>query len=214
MTSFESRRQIMVDTQVRPSDVTTLPIINAMLSIPREVFLPAERAETAYIGENIALAPGRVMLAPRTFAKMVEAAGVSADDTVLVVGVGHGYSAAVLSRVAKRVVALEAEPALVIAAEKALGGFGAELVSGPLTLGAKGSGPFDVILVEGAVETLPEALADQVRENGRIVALFREGPLGMCRVGHKSGGRINWRVVFAASAPVLPGFERTRDFAL
>jgi protein-L-isoaspartate(D-aspartate) O-methyltransferase len=204
----------MVDTQVRPSDVTSLPIINAMLSVPREVFLPAERAETAYVGENIALSPGRVMLAPRTFAKMVESLSVTPDDTALVVGAGHGYSAAVLSRVTKRVVALEEDPALVIAAEKALGGFGAELVSGPLTLGAKGSGPYDVIFIEGAVEVLPEALSDQLNDTGRIVALFRDGALGMCRLGLKSGGRVDWRPVFAASAPVLPGFERAKHFAL
>ena len=111
MTPFAIRRQTMVDTQVRPSDVTSLPIINAMLNVPREQFLPVERAESAYIGENVPLAPGRVLLAPRTIAKMIEVAGVGPQDRVLVVGAGYGYTAAVLARIAEGVVALEEDAA-------------------------------------------------------------------------------------------------------
>ena len=214
MTSFVTRRQIMVDTQVRPSDVTSLPIINAMLKVPREQFLPVERAEAAYMGENIPLAPGRVMLAPRTFAKMVEAAQIGLEDVVLVVGAGFGYSAAVLQRIAKRVVALEEDPSLNHAAEEALSGYGADHIVGPLTLGAKSAGPFDVILIEGAVEQIPDALVDQLKPQGRIVALFSEGQLGTCKVGHKFDGRIEWRNAFTASAPLLHGFERAPTFAL
>ncbi|MEO8529806.1 MAG: protein-L-isoaspartate O-methyltransferase [Deltaproteobacteria bacterium] len=214
MTSFHKRRQIMVDTQVRPSDVTSLPIINAMLNVPREQFLPVERAEAAYMGDNVVIAPGRVMLAPRTFAKMVEAAQIGADDVVMVVGAGYGYSAAVLQRISKRVVALEEDTALNHAAEEALTGYGADHIAGPLALGAKSAGPFDVILIEGAVEQVPEALGDQLSPKGRIVAIFAEGHLGTCKVAHKFDGQLEWRAIFTASAPVLQGFERAPSFAL
>jgi protein-L-isoaspartate(D-aspartate) O-methyltransferase len=215
MTDYPLRRRIMVDTQVRPSDVTKYPIIEAMLSVPRELFVPAGRREAAYIGENLPIAPGRVMLEPRTFAKMLDALDIGNDELALVVGTGLGYSAAVVARLAEAVVAVEEDAALAAEAEAALSEVGADnvaVVAAPLTEGAAQHGPYDVILVEGAVEVLPPAIAAQLKEGGRIACLFADGPLGVCRIGFRVGDSMSWRGSFDASAPVLPGFARQPDF--
>lgn len=217
MTDFARRRTVMVDTQVRPSDVTKFPIIDAMLKVPRELFVPAGQREAAYMGENIPLGQGRVVLEPRTFAKMLDAVNLQPDEIALDIGTGLGYSAAVLSRLAEAVVALEETPDLAREAETSLAENGADnvaLVEGPLALGAAKHGPYDVILIEGGVETLPEEIAGQLRPGGRIAALFMEGALGTCRIGHKSETAISWRFGFHAAAPILPGFERASSFAL
>ena len=207
----------MVDTQVRPSDVTSYPIIDAMLHVPREVFVPEALRDAAYAGENLALGDGRALLAPRTLAKMLEALDVTPGDLVLEIGAATGYSAAVLARLAEAVVALEEDEALAAEAQVALAEAGADevaVVNGPLTEGAATLGPFDVILIDGAVETLPAAIAGQLADHGRIAALFQEGRLGTVRVGRKLDGTINWRDAFNAGAPVLPGFAAKPAFAL
>ncbi|MGR3519961.1 MAG: protein-L-isoaspartate O-methyltransferase family protein [Roseovarius sp.] len=217
MTDFAARRTMMVDTQVRPSDVTRFPIIDAMLRVPREVFVPARMREVAYLGENLDLGAGRVVLAPRTLAKMLDALDIEGDDLVLDIGPAHGYSAAVIARLAEAVVGVEDDPALVEEAQRALGDAGADnvvMVEGALSAGAPDHGPYDVILVEGAVEHLPEAITGQLKEGGRIGCLFSEEALGVARIGYKIDGRMNWRYAFNAGAPVLPGFERHAAFTL
>lgn len=217
MTSFAERRTVMVDTQVRPSDVTKFPIIAAMLDVPRESFVPASRREAAYMGEHVPLAPGRVVLDPRLFAKMLDALDVGPGELVLDVGCGLGYSAAVLGRLAEAVVALESDPQMAREAEAALAAAGADnvaVVSGPLEGGAAKHGPYDVILVEGGVETWPAALGAQLKDGGRCAAVFIEGGLGTVRTGLKSGEGVTWRYAFNAAAPVLPGFAATASFAL
>ena len=217
MADFARRRTVMVDTQVRPSDVTRFPIIEAMLAVPREDFVPAERREAAYAGEHVDLGKGRVVLDPRTLAKMLDAADIQPDEIVLDVGAGLGYSSAVAARMAEAVIALEEDRALAAEAERALSAAGADnvaVVEGPLTEGAAKHGPYDVILVEGAVERMPDSLVDQLKEGGRLIAIFAEGALGIVRVGYNIDGRVNWRFAFNASAPVLPGFEARRAFVL
>ncbi|MCB1400946.1 MAG: protein-L-isoaspartate O-methyltransferase [Rhodobacteraceae bacterium] len=216
MQDFATRRTMMVDTQVRPNDVTKFPIIEAMLSIPREQFVPAQRREAAYIGENVPVAPGRVMLEPRTLAKMLDALDIRAADLVLDVGCGLGYSSAVIARMSEAVVALE-EEGLAEQAEAALAAQGCDnvaVVAGALTEGAVQHGPYDVIIIEGAAEIVPQALLDQLKEGGRIACLFMEKALGVVRLGYKIDGAVAWRYAFNASAPVLPGFAAEKEFAL
>ncbi|MBS8228973.1 protein-L-isoaspartate O-methyltransferase family protein [Vannielia litorea] len=217
MSLYDTRRTMMVDNQVRPSDVTKFPIIDAMLKIRREAYVPDDKREAAYLGENLTLAPGRVILEPRTFAKMLDALDIGPGEMVLDVGCGLGYSSAVLAHMADTVIALEEDEALASEAEAILGRedvMNAVVFTGPLAEGAAKHGPYDVICVEGGVETLPEALADQLKEGGRIACVMMEGSLGTVKIGTRQGGRIAWRFSFNAAAPVLPGFETARDFAL
>jgi len=217
MTDYAARRTMMVDTQVRPSDVTKFPIIDAMLYVPREAFVPDRLREAAYLGENIDLGEGRVILDPRTLAKMLDALDIEGDDLVLDIGPAHGYSSAVVARMAEAVVGVEADAALVEEAQRTLLEHGADNVimqQGDLAAGAPDHGPYDAILVQGAVEHLPEAITDQLKEGGRMACLFIEGALGVVRMGYKIDGRLNWRYAFNAGAPVLPGFERHAAFTL
>ena len=217
MTPFQARRTMMVDTQIRPADVTKFPIIDAMLSVPREVFVPAARREAAYVGENVELIPGRVVLEPRTLAKMLDGLAIGPDELVLDVGSGLGYSAAVIGRMAEAVVALEEDAGLAAEAESTLAAQGADnvvVVTGPLADGAAKHGPYDVITVQGAATEVPEALVTQLKDGGRIGCIFMEGGLGIVRIGYKSDGRVSWRYAFNAAAPVLPGFAPARAFAL
>lgn len=205
----------MVDTQVRPNDVTKFPIIEAMLAVERERFVPERAREAAYVGENIAIAPGRVMLEARTLAKMLDALDVQPTDKVLVLAAGLGYGAAVLGRMAGSVIAIEEDAGLAEGALQALSDAGAGNVivkAGTLVEGAAAEGPFERILIEGGVEVLPEALVAQLADGGRIGAIFMEGALGVARIGHKNDGAITWRFGFNAAAPVLPGFAAKREF--
>ncbi len=217
MPDFAARRTMMVDTQVRPSDVTKYPIIEAMLAVPREVFVPAGQREAAYVGGNLEIAPGRVMLEARTLAKMLDALDIQPGDLVLDVGSGLGYSAAVIARIAEAVVALEEDEGLAGQAQARLSAEGADnaaVVAGPLAAGAAKHGPYDAIVIEGAAEVVPEAILAQLKEGGRIGCLFMEGALGACRIGRKIDGAVAWRFAFNAAAPVLPGFAAARAFAL
>lgn len=207
----------MVDTQVRPSDVTKFPIIDAMLATPREAYVPDNKREAAYIGENLALDEGRVMLEPRTLAKMLEALDVQPAHVALDVACGLGYSTAILSRLCEFVVGLEDDEARAQEAQSILSQNGidnAAVMTRALAEGAAKSGPYDIIIIQGGVELVPEALFDQLREGGRMACIFLEGKLGVVRVGHKIDGAMNWRFAFNASAPVLTGFEKRAVFAL
>lgn len=217
MTDYAARRTTMVDTQIRPSDVTKFPIIEAMLSIPREEFVPANRREAAYVGENLDLGRGRVMLEPRTLAKMLDALDVQRNELVLDIGSGLGYSAAVIARLAEAVVAVESDGDLADEAQGILSREGADNViqhQGPLAEGAAQHGPYDAIIIQGAVCELPVALLGQLKDGGRIACLFMEEALGVVRIGYKLDGGISWRFAFNASAPVLQGFEKQVAFSL
>lgn len=217
MTDYAARRTMMVDTQIRPSDVTKFPIIDAMLAVPREAFVPRQSREAAYMGENLDLGGGRIMLEPRTLAKMLDALDIRGDELVLDIGAGLGYSTAVMARMAELVVAVEEDEGTAQEAQSLLLDHGADnavVHNGPLAEGAAEHGPYDVIILQGAVENLPDAIIDQLKEGGRICCLFQEGALGVVRVGYKIDGEVSWRFAFNAGAPVLPGFEKHAAFAL
>lgn len=217
MTDFAARRRMMVDTQVRPSDVTKFPIIDAMLSVPRENFVPDAQREVAYAGDNVDLGDGRVMFEPRTLAKMLDVLNVGNDELVLDIGCGYGYSAAVVARMAQAVVAVEEDETMAGEAQSLLSDIGADNVivhTGALADGAAEHGPYDVIILQGGIAEVPSAILDQLKDGGRIVCLFMEGALGTVRVGYKSNNVVSWRFEFNAGAPVLPGFEKQVAFAL
>lgn len=216
MTDFAKRRTMMVDTQVRPSDVTKFPIIDAMLAVPREDFVPDHLREAAYVGENLNLGNGRILLEPRTFAKLIDALDIQPHHVVLDLGCGFGYSTAVLAHICDFVVGVEDSASVVSNAQEVLSRHGvdnAAVMEGALAQGAEKSGPYDIILIEGAVEEVPVNLLDQLREGGRIGCIFVEGALGVARIGHKVDGVVNWRHSFNASAPVMPDFKKAAAFS-
>ena len=206
-----------MDTQVRPSDVTKFPIIDAMLSVPREQFVPPNARETAYADEQVAIGKGRVILDPRAFAKMLDALEFQGDELVLDIGGGLGYSSAVIAHMTQAVVLLEEDETLASDAQGQLLENGADNVivqEGALSGGAPDHGPYDVILIQGGIATLPEVITAQLKDGGRIGALFMEGALGEVHVGHKADGVISWRFAYNAAAPILPGFEKEVVFSL
>ncbi len=216
MQDFETRRVVMVDTQVRPNDVTKFPIIEAMLNVPRESYVPESLREVAYLGENLDLASGRILLEPRIFSKLLDALNITASDLVLDLGCGYGYSSAVIAHLAEAVVAVEEDP-LAKQAEAILGEADIDniaVVHNALEQGAPQHGPFDAIIIEGAVEEVPTSILDSLKEGGRIGAVFMEKNLGIARIGTKTDGVVNWRDVFNAAAPVLEGFRKVNSFSL
>lgn len=213
MSDFATRRMMMVDTQVRPQDVTKFPIIAAMLAVPREAFVPEAAREAAYVGNNITIGPRRVVLEARSLAKLLDALDIVPGETALDLGTGLGYSSAILAQLGVHVTAVEEDPAMAALAAHKLDGV-AKVVTGSLTVGSAADGPFDIILIEGAIEAFPPALEAQLKEGGRVGAIFMEGALGIARIGHKLGGKVSWRYCFNATAPVLPGFETRRGFVL
>jgi len=217
MADYAARRATMVDTQIRPSDVTKFPVIEAMLDIPREAFVPDDLREVAYADKDVPLGGGRVVLAPRTLAKMLDALDIGPEELVLDIGCGLGYSSAVIAHMAEAVIAVEENAEMADEAQRLLSENGVDnvaVVAGPLAEGAAKHGPYDVIVIEGGVEDVPPALLDQLKEDGRIAAIFMEEELGTCKIGVKAEGVVSWRFAFNASAPVLPGFEKAREFAL
>ena len=217
MTDYQTRRKTMVDTQIRPSDVTKFPIIEAFLSVPREKFVPDGKREAAYIGENFKIGQSRVILEPRTLAKLLDALDIRNDELVLDIGPGLGYSSAVISPMAEVVIAVEDDSSMANEAEEILTEVGADNVViqiGKLKDGAPEHGPYDVIILQGGVEKIPSSIVNQLKNGGRVGAIFVEEGLGTAKIGFKLNDKINWRYSFNAAAPVLPGFFKQKDFVL
>ena len=214
------QRKNMVESQVRPSDVTDRRITSAMQDLARENFLPAAVANLAYMDEALAVAPGRSLMPPRAFAQLLQLASLEAGHNVLIVGALQGYSAAVMSRLAGKVLALESDSTAATAANAALEQCGAHnvtVVSGPHIDGWPAAAPYDVIFVEGAVERVPDTLVAQLAPGGRLVTVEVSGKVGRAVVLQKSGRQgqevVSKRVAFDASIPRLPGFEAPKTFA-
>ena len=219
---FSKLRVKMVDGQLRTTDVTDPAVLDAMLAVPREVFVDEKRRPLAYVDGDIEIAPARpgsparYLMEPSPFAKLVQLAEIAPSDSVLDVGPGTGYSSAVLSRLARSVIALESDPALAERAKTALADTGnianVTVVVGKLDEGHLAGAPYDVIIVEGAIERLSEALLNQLKEGGRLVVIEGQGNAGVARLYLKSGGTITGRRAFNAAVKPLPGFERTPAF--
>lgn len=214
------QRMNMVESQVRPSDVTDRRIMRAMLEVPRELFVPTELKPMAHMDEKIPLtkaspgSPARGLMAPRAFAKLVQLAEIGEGAIVLDVGCATGYSTAVIAKIAQTVVALEVDPALAESAGKTLeqlGHVNAAVVTGSLNNGYASEGPYDAIVVSGAVETVPAVLLDQLKDGGRLVAVMAGLP-PRATVWRRIGRSFDRREAFEAAAPALPGFEVSKDF--
>lgn len=221
MIDFAAARRIMVDSQVRTSDVTDLRVIAAMLDVPRERFLPVGQADLAYLDFDAPVTsaergqPARRLLKPMVLAKLLQAAEIADGDHVLDVGCATGYSSAVLARLASSVVALEQDAALAELAHDNLGALGlnqVQVVSGPLAEGWPPQRPYDVILLNGASEVVPKALLQQLKPGGRLVGVLGRGPAGKAMLYCSIGGECGGRRIFDAAAPLLPGFTAPLAF--
>ena len=215
MPDFAAQRQTMVDAQVRTNDVTDPRIHEAMRAVPRERFVPSSKQAMAYADMAVEVAPGRYLLDPRTFAKLLQLANVRATDSVLDVATATGYSAAIVARLARSVTALEQDADLVRVAVDALSAVratSATVVQGTLADGCKSNAPFDVIFVNGAVETRPEVLLGQLSEGGRLVAILQEGTLGRAQLYVRQHGGVGVRPDFDATVPLLAGFKKSVGF--
>ena len=209
----ESARFNMVEAQLRSCNVTDPRILAAMSAVAREKFVPSAARALAYADVPVAVAPGRFLLDPRSFAKLLQLAQIAATDRVLDVGAGTGYSAAVLARLAADVVALEQDADLLrIASELLANAVGkVELVQGGLIEGAKAQGPFDVIFVNGAIEQVADSLLAQLAEGGRLVAVLKDGQ-SRAWLYLKQNGQVGRRPDFDADVPVLAGFKKAVGF--
>jgi protein-L-isoaspartate(D-aspartate) O-methyltransferase len=219
MSDFSIARLKMVDGQVRPSDVTDIRIIEAMLAIPRETFVPQAQRSLAYLDLDVEVSEGgpakRFMLRPAVTAKMLQAAEISETDEVLVAGCASGYLAALAARLARRVTATECDSSLAARATAAL----ASLALGNVTVktaavaeGDSAHAPFDVILLNGATEITPENLYRQLKEGGRLVGVFALAAPQRAMVVTRSHGDFGHRALFDTSIPILPGLERPAAF--
>jgi len=221
MNDYSSARQNMVESQIRPNEVTDVYLLRALQSVPREVFVPLALRPLAYMENEILIQQGaganveRRLLAPMPLARLIQLAEVEAGDLVLDIGCATGYSTAILAHLAESVVGLECERSLAEQASQSLTELeidNAAVVSGPLHAGYATEGPFDVILLNGCVRKVPAALLKQLRDGGRLVVIVAEGEFGKATVFRNSGGRISQRASFDAGGPELPGFSREQAF--
>ena len=219
MSSIPPARQKMVDSQVRPSDVTDLRIIDAMLAVPREVFVPERQRALAYLDLDLDVSGGgsarRFLIKPVVIAKMLQAADIKDTDSVLVAGCATGYTAALVARLAARVTATEVDPSLAAKARQVLAELGLERVTvraADLAEGDPANAPYDVIVLDGATEITPDRLYQQLKEGGRLVGVFAMTKPPRATIVTRSHGDFGNRTLFDASVPVLPGLERLPAF--
>ncbi len=215
MQDYATQRRNMVDSQVRANDVTDQRVIAAMRQIPREMFVPGTKLGVVYADAPVEVVPGRYLLQPRTFAKLLQLAAVGPNDVVLDVGCATGYSTAVIAQLARTAIGLEQDAGLVRVASETVPATGcknASVVQGALVEGFRQKAPYDAIFIDGAVEKVPEALLSQLAEGGRLVAVVGSGSVGRAHLYLREHGRVGHRIAFDAPAPLLAGFRQTVGF--
>ncbi len=216
MTDFAAARFFMVEGQIRPNKVTDHRLVDALSETPREAFVPESARGVAYVDDDLPIGNGRYLLEPMVFARMLQYLGVQATDRVLDVGCAGGYSTAILAKLAASVVGLDSDAGLTAGATAALAAQGitnATVITGPLAAGHAEGGPYDVIVVEGTIPQLPAALADQLAEDGRLVAIVHDARgVGEVRLFQRVAGVLSSRVLFEAQPHALPGFEKKASF--
>jgi protein-L-isoaspartate(D-aspartate) O-methyltransferase len=216
-TEYSAARYNMVESQLRPNKVTDQRLVDAFLAVPRDQFVPSALRGVAYVDKAIAVGNGRYLLEPMVLGRMLQEARITANDLVLDVGTATGYSAAIIGSVAATVVAVESDVALAAQADQAMQTLGvdnAAVVQGDLAAGWAKQGPYNVIVIEGAVAAVPQALLDQLAEGGRLVTvLLPESGVSVARLYQKIEGQISSRTLFDASASLLPGMEPKAGFS-
>jgi protein-L-isoaspartate(D-aspartate) O-methyltransferase len=218
MTDFALARRNMIDGQLRPNRVTNPVLLTVIADLPREQFLPDGLKSVAYADDDVPLGRGRFLVEPMVLARLVQTLQPVADDKALVVASGRGYGAAVLSRLVKEVVALESDRDLAGSAEQTLKGLridNVRQVIGPMEAGVPASAPYDVILIEGAVQEVPQAILDQLAEGGRLATVLSKpsATLGVAELLMKDGGVTSGRPLFDAGTRALPGFAHPPRFS-
>jgi protein-L-isoaspartate(D-aspartate) O-methyltransferase len=214
---YADARRRMVDGQLRPNRVTDPRLLDAMRTLPREAFLPPALRSRAYLDEDVPLPGGRALLEPMVLARMLQLAAVRPDDRALVVCAGVGYGAAVLARMGARVVAVEDDAALRALAQAAFPVCGlapgaVRLEGGAPAGGFPAASPYDAILVEGEVPEIPQALAAQLAEGGRLVAAQGGATGGRAVLGRLLGGAFTVTPAFDCAVPALPAFAPAPGF--
>ena len=211
-TGAAAMRAAMIDSQLRTNDVIDPDVVAAMAAVPREAFVPAALASVAYMDRAIALGDGRALNPPLVTGRLLVEAGVHRGARVLLLGAATGYTAALLAKLGAEVHAVEEQADLLAAARAATANAAIHWIEGPLTAGAPEAAPFDRIVIDGAIETLPDALAAQLAEGGRLVAARREGNVTRLVQGVKAGGTIALRAFADMAVAPLPGFGAPKGF--
>jgi len=216
MIDYRAARLNMVDSQLRTNQVTDGALLEAFLAVPRERFVPAPLAGVAYADEKLPIAPRRCLLEPMVLARMLQLLALLPGDRVLEVGAGTGCASAYLSRLAVNVIALESDAGLAATARarlKELGCSNVTVVEGPLPAGHAAGAPYDAILFDGAVAAIPETIADQLAEGGRLATVVKpDGTMGQAVLMMRADGVLSQRPVFDAASQFLPGFEPAPGF--
>ncbi len=209
MFDFAQARTTMVNSQLRPNGITDGRILQAFETIAREDFVPEAARSVAYMDGDVALGGGRYLVSPMAYAKMLNAAEIKSSDKVLEVGAATGFGATVLSSLAAHVVAVEADVALMAAARKNLTNkVNVSLSENNLVEGFASLAPYDVILISGQVENVPEALFSQLSEGGRLIAAIGAGRVARCCMWTRSGLNHTQRYLFDLSTATLPSFGK------
>ena len=214
-TSFAAARNHMIESQIRTNKVLDERLIDAMRELPREAYLPESLQARAYIDDDLPLGGGRYLIEPMVVARLLQAADVRATDNTMVVGAGTGYAAALLAKLASSVVAVESDAELGDRGIAALAHVSIANVlwyKGNLAEGAAKQGPYDVILIDGGVEIVPQGLLDQLAEGGRLVTVRREQRLGHAILMQKDRGVVSQRILFDANVPLLAAFAKPPGF--
>jgi protein-L-isoaspartate(D-aspartate) O-methyltransferase len=205
---FAAAREAMIESQLRPQGVTDPAVIDAMRRIPRDRFLPSHTRPLAYVDRAVAMSRTRFLAAPAVLGQLLTQMMPAPGQRALVVGAGSGYSAAVLAAIGLDVVALESDSELIAAAREE----GVVVVEGPLEAGHPQRAPYDQILIDGAVEVIPEEIIDQVADGGRLGAALVDRAVARLIVGRKAGGAFGYLSFGDAGVPALPGFTRAKAF--
>jgi protein-L-isoaspartate(D-aspartate) O-methyltransferase len=210
---FAKARDTMVESQVRTNDVTDRRLQTALRAVPREAFVPPDKAAFAYSEIAHAIPGARALWAPRDFAKLAQAAGVMDGDRVLVIAGASGYAAAVFAAMGAQVTILEtADHADIARARLGAADVAASVISGGLSAPIAG-GPYDVIFIDGAVETVPEVWAQALSEPGRLCVVVADGPIGKARLYARSPtGAAGYRIVFDSCPPKLRELDAAPAF--